>query len=117
MPVEAFITTGDRSVISYLTRPPTDQIARKTNRIRARSGNSNFSGRGLKVTIRSLRPFTLGISAFAAVILLLRTLWRHLNRGGPDLHGACTCRRGAHWSQAVGVPTRRKDGASLLEAP
>jgi uncharacterized membrane protein YfcA len=28
-----------------------------------------------RMTIRSLRPFTLGISTFAAVILLLRTLW------------------------------------------
>jgi HlyD family secretion protein len=28
MPVEAFIKTGDRSVVSYLTRPVRDQIAR-----------------------------------------------------------------------------------------
>jgi HlyD family secretion protein len=28
MPVEAFIQTGDRSVMSYLTRPLADQIAR-----------------------------------------------------------------------------------------
>jgi HlyD family secretion protein len=28
MPVEAFIATGDRSVMSYLTRPLADQIAR-----------------------------------------------------------------------------------------
>jgi uncharacterized membrane protein YfcA len=28
-----------------------------------------------RMTIRSLRPFTLGISTFAAIILLLRTLW------------------------------------------
>lgn len=28
MPVEAFIETGDRSVMSYLTRPLADQIAR-----------------------------------------------------------------------------------------
>jgi HlyD family secretion protein len=28
MPVEALIKTGDRSVMSYLTRPLADQIAR-----------------------------------------------------------------------------------------
>jgi HlyD family secretion protein len=28
MPVEAFVKTGDRSMISYLTRPMADQIAR-----------------------------------------------------------------------------------------
>jgi hypothetical protein len=28
MPVEAFIKTGDRSVLSYLTKPMSDQIAR-----------------------------------------------------------------------------------------
>jgi hypothetical protein len=28
-----------------------------------------------RLTIQSLRPFTLAISTFAAVVLLLRTLW------------------------------------------
>jgi HlyD family secretion protein len=28
MPVEAFVKTGDRSVVSYLVRPMSDQIAR-----------------------------------------------------------------------------------------
>ena len=28
MPVEAFIQTGDRTVLSYLTKPLTDQVAR-----------------------------------------------------------------------------------------
>ena len=28
MPVEAFIQTGDRTVLSYLTKPLTDQINR-----------------------------------------------------------------------------------------
>jgi len=28
MPVEAFVKTGDRSIVSYLVRPMSDQIAR-----------------------------------------------------------------------------------------
>jgi HlyD family secretion protein len=28
MPVEAFVKTGDRSVVSYLVRPMSDQVAR-----------------------------------------------------------------------------------------